>query len=157
MEELKNIPSTDTQSEIPQLTSESIAYLLKVAKWGKFLAILGFIVSGLLIAGGILMSFVLGKVSGSDELVPLNMPFSPVFLSIIYILVAGIYLIPVIFLNTFSNNIIKAVNLSSTEKMTTSLRNLKNLFVFIGVSTILLLALYTLTLIIVGTAAIFSF
>jgi hypothetical protein len=157
MEEPKNNTTTDTPIELPQLTAESVTYLLKVAKWGKFLAILGFIVSGLLIVGGIAMSFILSKVSGSDELVPLNLPFSTVFLSIIYIIVAGIYLIPVIFLNTFSNNAIKAVNLSSTEKMTTALQNLKNLFVFIGVSTIILLALYTLTLIVVGTAAIFSF
>lgn len=157
MEEIKNISSTETPVEIPQLTSESISYLLKAAKWGKFLAILGFIVSGLLILGGIMMSFVLSKVSGSDELVPVNMPFSPVFLSIIYISIAVIYLIPVIFLNTFSNNAIKAANLSSTEKMTTSLRNLKNLFVFIGISTIVLLAIYTLILIVLGAVALFSF
>lgn len=156
MEENQNKISTDTPTEIPQLTSESITYLLKAAKWGKFLAILGFIVSGLMIAGGILMSFILNKVSGTDELVPLNLPFSTVILSFIYIIVAVIFLIPVIFLNTFSNNAIKAVNLSSTEKMTTSLRNLKNLFVFIGISTIVLLALYTLILIIVGSAAILS-
>lgn len=157
MEEFKNITSTDTPTEIPQLTSESVNYLLKAAKWGKFLAILGFIISGLLIAGGIAMSFVLNKASGSDEMIPINLPFSPVLLSIIYVIFAGIYLIPVIFLNTFSNNAIKAVNLSSTEKMSASLRNLKNLFVFAGVSTIVLLALYTLSLIVVGTAAIFSF
>ena len=157
MEEIKNLSSTESPVEIPQLTSESISYLFKAAKWGKFLAILGFIVTGLLILGGITMSFVLNKVSGTDELVPLNMPFSPVFLSIIYIIFAGIYVIPVIFLNAFSNNVIKAVNLSSTEKMTTALRNLKRLFVFIGISTIVLLALYTLALIIVGTAAIFTF
>ncbi len=156
MEENQNKISTDTPTEIPQLTSESITYLLKAAKWGKFLAILGFIVSGLMIAGGILMSFILNKVSGTDELVPLNLPFSTVILSFIYIIVAVIFLIPVIFLNTFSNNAIKAVNLSSTEKMTISLRNLKNLFVFIGISTIVLLALYTLILIIVGSAAILS-
>lgn len=156
MEENQNKISTDTPTEIPQLTSESITYLLKAAKWGKFLAILGFIVSGLMIAGGILMSFILNKVSGTDELVPLNLPFSTVILSFIYIIIAVIFLIPVIFLNTFSNNAIKAVNLSSTEKMTTSLRNLKNLFVFIGISTIVLLALYTLILIIVGSAAILS-
>ncbi len=157
MEESKNLSSIGTQIEIPQLTSESISYLLKAAKWGKFLAILGFIVSGLLILGGIAMSFVLNKVAGPDELIPINTPFPPAIFSIIYIVVAIIYLIPVIFLNTFSNNAIKAVNLSSTEKMTTSLRNLKNLFVFIGVSTVVLLTIYTLTLIILGTAAIFTF
>ena len=155
MEEQKNISSLETPAEIPQLTSKSVIYLLKAAKWGKFLAILGFIVSGLLIAGGIMMSFVLNMVS--EEMVPLNMPFSPKILSLIYIIIAGIFLIPVIFLNSFSNNAIKAVNLSSTEKMTTSLKSLKNLFVFVGISTVVLLALYTIILIAVGTAAFFSF
>ena len=155
MEEQKNISSLETPAEIPQLTSKSVIYLLKAAKWGKFLAILGFIVSGLLIVGGIMMSFVLNMVS--EEMVPLNMPFSPKILSLIYIIIAGIFLIPVIFLNSFSNNAIKAVNLSSTEKMTTSLKSLKNLFVFVGISTVVLLALYTIILIAVGTAAFFSF
>ncbi len=155
MEDLKDLSSTDSPVGLPQLTAESISYLLKAAKWGKFLAILGFIVCGLLIAGGIMMSFVLNIVS--DEMVPLNMPFPPVILSVIYILIAGIYLIPVIFLNSFSNNAIKAANLPSTENMTTSIKNLKNLFVFVGVSTVVILALYTIILIVVGTAAIFSF
>ena len=155
MEEQKNISSLETPAEIPQLTSKSVIYLLKAAKWGKFLAILGFIVSGLLIAGGIIMSFVLNMVS--EEMFPLNMPFSPKILSLIYIIIAGIFLIPVIFLNSFSNNAIKAVNLSSTEKMTASLKSLKNLFVFVGISTVVLLALYTIILIAVGTAAFFSF
>jgi len=155
MEDLKDLSSTDSPVGLPQLTAESISYLLKAAKWGKFLAILGFIVCGLLIAGGIMMSFVLNIVS--DEMVPLNMPFPPVILSVIYILIAGVYLIPVIFLNSFSNNAIKAANLPSTENMTTSIKNLKNLFVFVGVSTVVILALYTIILIVVGTAAIFSF
>lgn len=155
MEDLKDLSSAEYQAGLPQLTTESISYLLKAAKWGKFLAILGFIICGLLIVGGIMMSFVLNIVS--DEMVPLNMPFPPVILSVIYILIAGVYLIPVIFLNSFSNNAIKAANLSSTENMTTSIKNLKNLFVFVGVSTVVILALYTIILIVVGTAAIFSF
>lgn len=155
MEDLKDLSSAEYQAGLPQLTTESISYLLKAAKWGKFLAILGFIICGLLIVGGIMMSFVLNIVS--DEMVPLNMPFPPVILSVIYILIAGVYLIPVIFLNSFSNNAIKAANLPSTENMTTSIKNLKNLFVFVGVSTVVILALYTIILIVVGTAAIFSF
>jgi hypothetical protein len=155
MDESQNLSSTFPTSELPQFTPESINYLLKAAKWGKFLAILGFIVSALMIMGGIMMSFVLNKVS--DEMVPLNMSISPLFLSIFYIAFAGIYLIPVIFLNSFANNAMKAINLSSTENMTASLKNLKNLFVFVGVSTVVLLTLYTIILIVAGTAAIFSF
>ena len=155
MEDLKNSTSTDTASEIPQLTSESVAFLLKAAKWGKFLAILGFIVAGLMVMAGIAMTFVLSMVS--EDVIPLNMPFSPKVLSLIYIIIAAIYVIPVFFLNSFSNNVSKAVSLSNTENMTTSLRSLKNLFVFIGISTIAILTFYTIILIVVGTAALIGF
>ena len=155
MEDVKNQTVTDVPTGIPQLTPESIAYLLKIAKWGKFLAILGFIIAGLMVVAGILMSFVLNMVH--DDMVPLNMPFSPKLLSIFYVAIAAIYLIPVSFLNTFSNNAIKAIKLSSTEKMTTSIKNLKNLFVFLGISTIVILALYTIGIIAIGTAAFFNF
>ncbi len=140
--------------EIPQLTSESIAFLVKAAKWGKFMAILGFIVTGLLLVSGMLMSFVLNTVQ--DEMIPLNTPFPPFVLSVFYILIAGIYIIPVIFLNSFCNNVIKGVNFSSTEYLTKSLKNLKNLFVFIGVSTVVVLTIYLIVLIIIGSAAIMS-
>jgi hypothetical protein len=101
------------------------------------------------------MSFVLSMVS--EDVIPLNMPFSPKVLSLIYIIIAAIYVIPVFFLNSFSNNVSKAVSLSNTENMTTSLRSLKNLFVFIGISTILILTFYTIILIVVGTAALIGF
>ena len=101
------------------------------------------------------MTFVLNMVS--DEMIPLNMPFSPKILSFFYIIIAAVYLIPVIFLNTFSNKAIKAINFSNTENMTAALKNLKNLFVFVGISTVVLLGLYTLILIVAGTAAVFSF
>jgi hypothetical protein len=71
--------------------------------------------------------------------------------------IAGIYIVPVIFLNSFCNNAIKAIENSSTANLTVSLRNLKNLFVFVGISTIVILSFYTIILIIAGTAAIVSF
>jgi hypothetical protein len=141
-------------NEMPQITTESLAFLVKAAKWGKFMAILGFIVTGLLLVSGVLMSFVFNAVQ--DEMVPLNMPFPPIVLSVIYILIAGVYIIPVIFLNSFCNNVLKAANFCSTEHLTKSLKNLKNLFVFIGVSTVIILAVYLIALIIVGSAAVMS-
>jgi len=155
MEDTKNSSLTSDPAKLPELTSESVAYLLRTAKWSKFLAILGFIMTGLLIIAGLMMSFVLNSVE--NEMVPLNMPFSPKILSFFYVTVAVISMIPVIFLNSFSNNAVKAVRFSDTEKMTTSLKNLKNLFVFLGISTIVMLALYIIVLLVIGTAAIISF
>ena len=155
METDKSISPSENQKELPLLTPESAAFLLKTAKWGKFLAILGFIVTFFLFVAGILMSFVIGMLP--DEMIPLNMPFSPRVFSVIYIVIAGIYIVPVIFLNSFCNNAIKAIENSSTANLTVSLKNLKNLFVFVGISTIVILSFYTIILIIAGTAAIVSF
>jgi hypothetical protein len=155
METDKSISPSENQKELPLLTPESAAFLLKTAKWGKFLAILGFIVTFFLFIAGILMSFVLGMLP--DEMIPLNMPFSPRVFSVFYIVIAGIYIVPVIFLNSFCNNAIKAIENSSTANLTVSLKNLKNLFVFVGISTIVILSFYTIILNIAGTAAIVSF
>jgi hypothetical protein len=155
METEKNISLPENQKELPQITAEATVFLLKTAKWGKFLAILGFIVTGFLFLAGVLMSFVLGMLP--DEMMPLDMPFSPIVFSVIYIAIAGIYVIPVIFLNNFCNNAIKAIENSSTDNLTASIRNLKNLFVFVGISTLVVLSFYTIILIIAGTAAIVGF
>jgi hypothetical protein len=155
MEDTKNSSLTTEKAKLPELTSESVAFLQKAAKWGKFLAILGFIMTSLLIVAGIMMSFVLNSVQ--NEMVPLNVPFSPKILSFFYVAIAAISMVPVIFLNSFSNNAVKAVKFSDTEKMTIALKNLKNLFVFLGISTIVMLALYIIILLIIGTAAIVSF
>ncbi|MEI8047841.1 MAG: hypothetical protein WCI92_10725 [Bacteroidota bacterium] len=154
MEELKNQSSTNVLPELLQFTSESVVYLLKAAKWGKFLAILGFVVTGLCIVSGIGMIFVINRIP--EDMLPLNMSFSPQIVIVFYILFAGIYTIPVFFLNSFSNNAIRAINLSDSAVLTTSIKNLKNLFVFVGVSTIVILSLYTIILIVVGIAAAVS-
>jgi hypothetical protein len=153
MENTNDLLTNVSPKEIPQFSTESAAYLLKAAKWGKFLAILGFIVTALLVLFGILLSFIIGMLP--EESVP-SLPFPAGVISIIYILIAAIYIAPVLFLNSFCNNAIKAVNLGNTERLTDSIRNLKNLFVFVGISTIVLLAFYTIVLVLAGSATILS-
>ena len=156
MEDTNNSAVTDNNAGIPQLTSESARFLHKAAKWGKFISLLGFIMTSLMIVAGILMSLVLNS-EYTNNIVPLNSPFSPNVLSIFYVSMAAIFLIPVSFLHAFSNNAIKAVNLGNTKNMTSSLRNLKNLFVFLGISILVVLVFYTLILLFAGTAAIHNF
>ena len=156
MEDTNNSAVTDNDAGIPQLTSVSVIYLHKAAKWGKFISLLGFIMTSLMIVAGILMSLVLNS-DHTNSMVPLNSPFSPKVLSIFYVSIAAIFLVPVSFLHAFSNNAIKAVNRGNTKNMTTSLRNLENLFVFLGISILVILVFYTLLLLIAGTAAVHNF
>lgn len=154
--ETKNNKDNPTMKEASMmLTPETAAFLLKAAKWGKFLAILGFIVTGLMLTVGILMTFILSIMP--EDMVPLSMPSSTAVSSVLFIVMSGIYLVPVVFLNSFCNNAIKAVNQTDSEFLAVSIRNLKNLFVFTGILTIVLLAIYTLLLLIIGSAAIIGF
>ena len=130
---------------IPQITPESLEYLNTAAKWAKFLAILGFILIGLMVMGGLAMGALLSMASslpGFHE-----MPFPPIVFSIIYFALAAGYLMPVIYLNNFSNNITKAVMFRETMMMTIALQNIKRFFKYIGIFTIVLIASYFVVII----------
>jgi len=59
METDNNISSPENQKELPQFTPEATVFLLKTAKWGKFLAILGFIVTNFLFLAGFPIRFMI--------------------------------------------------------------------------------------------------
>lgn len=148
--------NTEVRKDTEMLVSaESVNHLVKAAKWGKFLAIFGFVVTGLLVVAGVIMSFVLDTLS--EDMMPQGLPFSPKVLSVLYILIAAVYLIPVIFLNSFSNKIIKAADTNNSTTLTQAFKSLKNLFLFIGIATIVVLAFYVIVLLVAGTAAVFTF
>lgn len=133
-------------------TEEIIAFIRKTAKWGKFLSLLGFISIALLILAGVGMSIILNFVG--DTIFTGTPVFSSKLLSVVYLVIACIYLVPVIYLNSFSNQVLKAISLRDQKLLTSSFKNLKNLTAFIGISIIVLLALY-FTGILIGGAAIF--
>ena len=66
MEESTFIPANPDQSTQPHLTQKSIGYLLTAAKWGKFLAILGFITIAFAVLAGLLMGFFLSVIGPVD-------------------------------------------------------------------------------------------
>ena len=154
MEEYVTSSSEVTSSESPQLTPEAISYLLTAAKWGKFLAILGFISLGFLLLAGLFMGFIfslmeshMNSFNGTGMLLP------PVWLSIIYILISVISFIPVYFLNAFSNRVTRSARNNDTDSMTRAFRQLKNLFVFAGVYTIVMIVVYVIVIIVIASAA----
>jgi len=146
-------PEIPVQAFEPQFTEESLAILLKAAKWAKFLAILGFIMTGLLILAGIVMTLFVGL--AQNEMMSSSFPVTSGIMAFFYLIFACIYIIPVVFLFNFSSKAIKAIQLHSTFYMTSSIKNLKNLFVFIGILTIILIFLYMVILLVAGITAAF--
>lgn len=131
---------------IPQITLESLGFLNTTAKWTKFLAILGFIGLGLMLVGGLFMGVIFSFLNN----IPTNTPFPfPMrWLGLIYFVFAAVYVLPVIYLNNFSNYLSKAVAFRQTEMLTIALENIKKHFKYMGVLTIVMFASYFIGIIV---------
>ena len=66
----------------------------------------------------------------------------------IYILLAGVYFVPITYLYRFSTQVKQAVENNNEEEYTTAFQNLKSLFKFLGIFTIVMLALYAVALVV---------
>jgi hypothetical protein len=157
MEETKFTPEDLTPVTHPQLTPDSIAHLVVAAKWGKFLAILGFITLAFVLLAGLLMGLVFSFME--DKLATMGgigTFVNPKWIIIGYILIGFIGFIPVFFLNSFSNNVTRSVRNNDTNTMTTALKRLKSLFVFVGIYTIAMIAIYIIAIIVIAGSALIA-
>ncbi|WP_436515470.1 hypothetical protein [Ekhidna sp. To15] len=109
---------------------------LETAKWGKFLSIVGFVMSGFMILAGLVM---MGSGSLYNEL-----PFAPGAFGLIYILISLIYIFPSLYLLRFSNQVQRGIREQNQVQCSEAYNNLRRLFLFMGVFTIIMLSLYIL-------------
>jgi len=128
-----------------RITNESKSILNSIAKWTKFLSILGFIFLGLsaalIICAGLLITFTNGYMASSSAY-----PYHPgVFqlpYAIAYLVIIFIYFIPIYFLYKFSSNTKKALQDNDSEELTKAFTFLKKHYLFIGIFAIVMLAIY---------------
>lgn len=136
--------------EDARLTDESAQLLMKAAGWAKFLAIVGFIVYGLLIIGSIIGASTMSKIGvqmagnpayGVQRMHGMyNYPgmFSWGF-AITIIIVAIIYFIPLYFLLRFGTKTQQAFEIGDTSSLTEGFHGLKNFFMIMGIFIIITL------------------
>lgn len=136
---------------IPQVDGEleatAKAYLLSSAKWARFLAIVGFVMVGLMA----LFAFMAGTIfSSMSALAPqmgmMGNSFGAVF-TVLYLGFAILYFFPTWYLFKFATNAIKAIETKSAS-LTEAFSNLKSCFKFWGVMFIVILGFYGLIAII---------
>lgn len=127
-------------------------YLKVAAKWAVFLAILAFVGIGFMFLAG--MAFLtLGSVL-SDFADFENMNLS--ILGVFYLLITVLYFFPAFYLFQFGNKIKDAVVSNNQLFLDEGLKNLKRLFKFIGILSVIALSMMMLMIpiaIVVGTMA----
>ena len=113
--------------------------LSAAAKWGKFLSIVGFIACALMLIGGVYIASGMSALStysyGND---------AARVAGITYIITAIILLVPCFYLNKFSNKTQEAIKSTNQESLDTAIINLKSMFKFYGIVTIVFLAIFAL-------------
>jgi hypothetical protein len=138
--------SANHELEIPKTV---IPVLDRTRKWANFLAIVGFIFSGLILLMGIGIGFIFSKLPGMEQL-----PFMPGFIGIFYVIIGVINFIAALFLFRFAVNLKNAIKGKDENKFLPAFKNLDNLFQLIGILTIIMLAIYGLVILIAMFVAI---
>jgi len=113
--------------------------LNSAAKWGKFLAIVGFVFIGLMILAGIVVQTMAPTLSSYGYGNPMFK-----YVGIIYLFFGIILFFPCLYLLKFSNKIQEALRTSNQESMDIAFINLKAMFKFYGIVTIVILCFYAL-------------
>ncbi|GET21271.1 DUF5362 family protein [Prolixibacter denitrificans] len=135
------------------LSEDALRQISQTAKWAQFLAIIGFVVTALIVVAGLFMgSFmsVFREMGGGTAPMP-RIPYMAV--SVIYVIMGGIYFIPSWFLYKFSTETRKALIGNDEEILTQAFANLRRTFKFMGIMTIVIIGLYVLVIIAVTIGA----
>jgi len=136
--------TTQTNENLITVNQEIKDYLLECSKWGRILAIVGYVGIGLLTLLGI--GFVIG-LSVFNSVSDIGFPVG--LFGLVYVLIAVLYYFPVTYLYRFSAQIKQGLNSNDQQSVTTGFGSLKSLFKFMGVFTIVVLSIYGLVLILV--------
>ena len=148
---MENNENTQPVENLFTINSEIKGYLLETSKWGKFLAIIGYVGMGLLLLLG--LAFIVGFSIFSSVS---NVGFPMRIMGLIYILISVVYYFPVNYLYKFSIQFKQGFNSNNQQTITSGFENLKKLFKFMGIFTIVLLSIYALIIIVAVPVAIVS-
>lgn len=136
-------PTTEEQVKSIEITDQIRHYLMITARWGKFLAILGYVMVGLLVVAGIFM-----MVTNLNMFEELGVRPALGLFGIIYWVIAAVYFFPVTYLYRFSNRIKSGLILVDQTHVTHAFSNLKSFFKFTGIIMIVILGIYVLVILI---------
>jgi hypothetical protein len=131
-------------------------HLSEAARWAKFLAIVGFVMCGLLViisifAGSLLSG--MGSRYGRYESDADMGGALAVTVVVIYLVIAILLFLPYLFLFRFATKMKAALVSNDQQILNGSFQNLKIMFRYVGIFTIIVLSIYAIMLLIVLAGA----
>lgn len=130
---MSEINPFNQEEESLVINEEIKGYLLETCRWTKFMSILGYIGVSLMVLGG-LISMVDGGLPEDN------------WISILYVILAIVYYIPINYLFQFSNDVKQGLISNYQESLSEGLGKLRSHFKFVGIFTIVIISLYLLVI-----------
>ena len=140
---MENLPVEPQLDDIPRMhiNAMSMASLSETRRWTLFFAVLGIIGIVLMVLLAIVMMAVLPRM---NEGMGMPMPLPMGVFGFVYLVIAAIYLLPVIYLLQFSRKIKTALTTRDSEILGQALRSLMLHFRTVGIIMIVFIFLYIL-------------
>ena len=127
-----------------QLSPSSQSFLSETAKWGKFISIIGFIGCGFILIIAFFVPSIYSSLATMQGIPSQVIAGSTIGITIVYILMSLLLFFPSLFLYRFSTKMKLALSTVSQENFDESFKNLKSMFKFYGILTIVMLSIYAL-------------
>ena len=132
-----------------QVSAPAQNFLSECAKWGRFLAIIGFIFCGIMAVLAFFIPALIMNIPPYNAMASSLSSGSTAGMTIMYILFALLFFFPCLYLYKFSVKMKSSLAETSQENFDESLQNLKSMFKFYGIVTIVMLSIYALIFLVV--------
>jgi len=131
-----------------QLSNAAQNFLSESARWARFLAIIGFIFCGFMAVIAFFIPAVIVNLPPYNRMPAGFSSGVAAGITILYLLLALLLFFPCLYLYKFSIKMQVSLNTVSQETFDESLKNLKSMFKFYGILTIVMLSVYALIFVI---------
>lgn len=126
-----------------ELNQVAIEALRESAKWTFFLSIIGFIGIGFMVIASVFIGTLMATMPNIDYGTPFPIKS---FLSIIYLVMALLYVFPVYYLFKYASGMKKALEYKNSNEVANALVFLKSHHKFLGITAIVIISMYILIL-----------
>ncbi|MCZ2397373.1 MAG: DUF5362 family protein [Chitinophagales bacterium] len=137
---------SDLISNDLQITPAVEVYLGETAKWGRFLAIIGFVLTGLFVI--LAFTFTTFMSSAMSDLYGPAMGPLTSGMMVNFLIIAALMFFPSLFLLRFSSRMKEAIAEVNQGALESSFESLKSLFKFYGIITLIVLGIYLLAFVV---------
>lgn len=134
-----------------QVDQQASQYLSDAAKWAKFLSIVGFILSGIMVIAALFAGSMLSSLPQMEGMETIGGGA----ITAVYLFGALVWFFPCLYLYRFSEKAQTAIRSTEQQTLNNSFKNLKSCFRFMGIFTIVMLCLYAIVFVVaIGMALV---